>query len=734
MSERTGERLEGPAPTRGRRARALLLCLVTLSLTTGADGCDAFIALIRALNEAAYGRFETPEPRPPQDVPGLTESTPFPRLSSTPRFGSTVALSDQLIVAGGAANGSGGARLTRRPDALLGDSLDRPPELPSSGLEFGRSVAALGARAFVGAPTAPFGDDSIPAGAVFVYEQLDSNSRPALVDRIDAPVPNFDDRFGSNLAADGNTLLVGAENFGPAGAIHVYERAGNTWAQRQFLEPPANAVDFGHAIAISGSRVAVGDPQAMGRGAVYMYANGPGGWTLDQTISSPDAVSLTEFGDAVALDGTRLVVGAPGADEFRGAAHVFTRVEGTWLPEQRLADDPERAREGQLFGSAVGVAGTRIVVGVPRLGFKGGVRIFDRSASEWSRTQTLSPASLENSDQFGAAIAIHASGRILVGAPERGTGRGVAYHYEPTASKRPLVAGKKPKVVPDTYMGFRPPPGTTLTDEIELPRTLWAPYRAQIGAGVFDPEQTEGLSGAGFCIGVQTQDTPRTAFEVAATFTAAGLDLQARTEAGPVGVLLSLLDTQRVDVSIERGASDVILSVRPLGSASFQELARITTGPQMRGFVPFIRSERVPSGAEIGYDDPVLESSGTGPGQPLEATLRDQVYDALTATIGARGPLEFQTPDAAAAGASIDQAATRLQNALTTAESILETAAGKRKAKKGPKPARKQLKKALKRVQVARKKLDKGKSAKSVLKQLEKARKFETKALAALAE
>ena len=72
------------------------------------------------------------------------------------------------------------------------------------------------------------------------------------------------------------------------------------------------------------------------------------------------------FGSAVAVWGTRMIVGAPGDDARgpdAGAAYVFVRRDGVWRFEAKLA--PTGLLPGDGFGTAVALSDTRAVVGAP---------------------------------------------------------------------------------------------------------------------------------------------------------------------------------------------------------------------------------------------------------------------------------------------------------------------------------------------------------------------------------
>ncbi len=211
------------------------------------------------------------------------------------------------------------------------------------------------------------------------------------------------------------------------------------WAQsvRLGASPvPAASHAFGHSIDVDGNVLVAGAPEeAMHAGAVYVFAYNPAsGWEQERQIVSPDSAQGSAFGAAIDLEGSFLLVGAPGAAES-GAAYVFYRdpVSG-WEQRARLAAPDPGFGDG--FGTSVALGGTVALVGAPYED-AGTVHAFDFHApGEWRHRQTLIPAPQETGSAFGAAIALDRE-YALVGAPmgnePRGREAGLAFLYARTA-------------------------------------------------------------------------------------------------------------------------------------------------------------------------------------------------------------------------------------------------------------------------------------------------------------
>ncbi|CDF40710.1 unnamed protein product [Chondrus crispus] len=110
------------------------------------------------------------------------------------------------------------------------------------------------------------------------------------------------------------------------------------------------------------------------RGAVYVYTRPDvsTNWTFAQRLESPNAQQFGFFGFKIAMDskGTKLVVGADGEADYRGAAYLFVRKEGK-AGQPRFDHFQElvagkRAMEDNFGGSvALSGDGKAVVVGAP---------------------------------------------------------------------------------------------------------------------------------------------------------------------------------------------------------------------------------------------------------------------------------------------------------------------------------------------------------------------------------
>lgn len=265
------------------------------------------------------------------------------------------------------------------------------------------------------------------SGAVYVYRRNGTQwSQEAYIKH-----SNLDghDHFGTNVSIFGDTLAVGAygedssqkfitngttasgDNAAPdAGAVYVYRRTGNQWAQEAYLKASnAQTYDnFGSSLALSGGVLAVGVPSEdsaqttitngssassdnslTDAGAVYIFRRSGDQWAQEAYVKAVNAGRYDAFGRGLALSGTTLVVGAPQEDSNQttitngptansediagdsGATYIYLYKNGQWGQEAYLKASNARGyvhtgKQGDLFGACVSLSGDSLVVSAPQ--------------------------------------------------------------------------------------------------------------------------------------------------------------------------------------------------------------------------------------------------------------------------------------------------------------------------------------------------------------------------------
>ncbi len=241
------------------------------------------------------------------------------------------------------------------------------------------------------------------------------------------------DSFGAAMAVDGNTLLVGAptQNDGH-GAVRVLQRTPEGWTQTTTLTAIDHATvrGFGSAVILNGGLAIVGALPDEGNGAVYVFRRDGASWSQISMLAGQNTDENNRFGTALAMSGGRLFVGAPGADDGRGAVYVLRNFAS---PSGRTVETILRPSEGegnQFFGANLSVVDDVALVGAAaRNDNSGAVFVFRRDAAgTWDTDTTLSLSDGADNAAFGAALVLDGR-QAWIGAPGAADGRGTVYMF-----------------------------------------------------------------------------------------------------------------------------------------------------------------------------------------------------------------------------------------------------------------------------------------------------------------
>ena len=322
------------------------------------------------------------------------------------------------------------------------------PPVVDFGDDFGAALALQGDTLVVGAPNEDGGiggingdatDDSADnAGAAYIFDRVGTNWTATAY--LKPLLPGEDDAFGTTVALSGSRIAVGApeedsaatgvagnsadNSASNAGAVYLFAKLPmGGWIPGSYIKASnTDAGDsFGTAVALDGDLLAVGAPDedsgATGingdesddsesnAGAVYVFREA-GGWSQEAYVKAAFPDGSDAFGQALALSGSALVIGAPLEDgvstgidgdadnndvDGAGAAYVCRRDgAGTWtqdhyvkpayisevVPFSPIPTDPCAFQDpnlllgaffavGTTFGTAVTIDGTSVVVGAP---------------------------------------------------------------------------------------------------------------------------------------------------------------------------------------------------------------------------------------------------------------------------------------------------------------------------------------------------------------------------------
>jgi hypothetical protein len=260
----------------------------------------------------------------------------------------------------------------------------------------------------------------------------------------------LEDHFGSGLALQGNTLVVGAMDDpalgSSAGAAYCFELQGGEWVlQAELFGSNTKANDwFGSAVALDGDTLAIAgehdnEPGAQG-GSVYVFVRQGGAWVEQAHLTPGDWDPFDHFGASLALEGDRLVIGAtePGWPSFGyqgpGVVYVFERSGTTWTQTARL-----HAQDGDDYdhlGNSLALQGDTIVAAAPGEDAgalnSGAVYVFTFDGSAWSQVAKLKSGDPSSSQTFGYDVALQGT-TLVIGASEDSAALafgGAAYVFE----------------------------------------------------------------------------------------------------------------------------------------------------------------------------------------------------------------------------------------------------------------------------------------------------------------
>lgn len=298
----------------------------------------------------------------------------------------------------------------------------------------GDVVALDGLHALAGSPDTGV-EGSSRAGAVFAFDLVvaptPDTTRWEQASTIDLGPQRAGHAFGSAVALDGGRLAVGAPGNGRvSGSAYVFSTvSGQPTFEARFAGPadgtygvagPADGT-YGVAVALGSDVLLVGAPGLAEPGRVFVYTRKTSGWELAQTLTGAGF-----FGRSLSLDGDRVLVGAPGRGADPGRAALYERTAGTWALVTEL--HPTIPATGNSFGTSVALDGARVVVGAPYTQANpssyGLAYVFEQDGDEWERVATLSSGAPGPNGLFGASVSL-SGGRTLVGVPSAPAGGGV---------------------------------------------------------------------------------------------------------------------------------------------------------------------------------------------------------------------------------------------------------------------------------------------------------------------
>jgi len=355
-----------------------------------------------------------------------------------------------------------------------GDKFGVSISISGDTLAVGTSAEDSNQTTITNGTTASSNNSNTDSGAVYVYKR--SGTSWAQEAYIKAANSEAGDEFGYTVSLDNDTLAVGAyledsqvttitngtsassdNNQNNSGAVYVYKRTGNNWAQESFIKAwnsDGSHDMFGYNVSLDNDTLAVGAYWDNSTGSVYIYKRTGSNWALEDYLRPVNLPSYKRFGTAISLDGKTLAVGAyeegstqttitngttassttNSDSEQSGAVYVYKRADNsTWVQEAYIKA-VNNDREDH-FGASVALDNDTLAVGVryedsnqttitnddstastnDSNSSSGAVFVYKRTGTNWAQEAYIKAANNDSEDLFGWSVALEGD-TLVVGA------------------------------------------------------------------------------------------------------------------------------------------------------------------------------------------------------------------------------------------------------------------------------------------------------------------------------
>jgi hypothetical protein len=411
-----------------------------LSATTIVWSCVAVLAAVALAASLPAASAQTPS------VWSQDEKLAPDTVGEWNRFPRDIAIDEDHLVVGNAL-GDGGGEVLVYDRGEQGRTLEATIPAPEAANHFGASVDLDGDRLAVGASMTEV-EGAPNTGSAAVYEETNDGDWQ-LVDTVTAaPVEPYS-IFGAAIGLEDDVLAVGqpdaSEGPNRVGALHVFEETGDGFVHAQLVEAPSDRDGeiLGFHVDVHEGTVYASGPEEEGEfgneGAVFLVEDTDGTWAIEDQIDPPSDLDAEMFATSFAIDGDRMLVGAPGAmavmdPDYQAKAFVYERSDNGWQHAATL--EPTLAQGEQNFARSVALDGDSAFLGSHVFWTKGTVQpgtvaVFQNTAESWLETQYLTPTDPTIDDMFGRVVAAH-DGLLAIGAPgdpEQGVSAGAAYLF-----------------------------------------------------------------------------------------------------------------------------------------------------------------------------------------------------------------------------------------------------------------------------------------------------------------
>ncbi|MCE7974033.1 MAG: hypothetical protein DYG92_06865 [Leptolyngbya sp. PLA1] len=152
-----------------------------------------------------------------------------------------------------------------------------------------------------------------------------------------------------------------------SGVAYMAQKLDNGLVGAPAVISPATGYEngnFGQAVAIEGDLMVIGAPgepkpllfgSVASAGRVHVYERSGNSWNVVAVLTASDAVSGLRFGSGVATDGSRIAV----YGESTKTVYVFEKIDGVWAQTNKFSD-PDGV---STFGTSLDILDSNIAVG-----------------------------------------------------------------------------------------------------------------------------------------------------------------------------------------------------------------------------------------------------------------------------------------------------------------------------------------------------------------------------------
>ena len=357
-------------------------------------------------------------------------------------IGTSVALSgNQLVIGESYHQFTGAVYVYEYADETWQQKTMLKPENLTVRNLFGASVAIDGDTIVVGAKSVanPSYGDAVKPGSAYVFTKY--NDEWSQVAQLKAKYQIDGNLFGYSVDIDKDYIVIGApmaKTRDANGEVHygtafAFNRRGEQWSRiAELVSPESNSEyylpfnswrihGFGVDVAISNNKIVVGEPQYpvieseriinnVGAAHVFDIDVNSQDWNYSNSLMASNWGEEDQFGYVVDLVDDTILVGSPFEDgsspgingvnnnlaNSSGASYLFAEIEGDWQQVSYIkSQNPvnyleyERLTTADLFGLAVALDGSTVVVGSPGKQFtSGAVYVYSRASMKIDQAHT----------------------------------------------------------------------------------------------------------------------------------------------------------------------------------------------------------------------------------------------------------------------------------------------------------------------------------------------------------